>query len=163
MPRCIVVWVVKSGANSILSCAGICILGNLLWGNSGRTWFRYDCEVLVSFLTIHLAFHIRRLGQAHKFLGLEVSAGPWISDVGWRLENSRSGIGGTKPIDLCHKWVHLLVVTCYDYFHFLSSISSRARILIFFICFFSFHHRIERRNSKHITLISLTTRAPPAR
>ena len=150
MPRCIVVWVVKCGANSILSRAGICILGNLLRWDSGRTWFRYDCEVLVSFLAIHLAFHICRFGQAHKFLGLEVSARPWISDVSWRLENSRSWIGGTKPIYLCHKWVHLLVITRYNHFYFLSSISSRARILIFFIRFFSFHHRIKGRNSKNL-------------
>jgi len=159
----ILVWIVKSWANSVLSQAGICMLRHFLTRNTRRTWFRYDSKVCMSFWAIQIAFSISRFFMTHEFLGLEVSAGPWISNVSWRLINSGSCIGGTKPVDLSDKWIHFLVFIRFNQLHILSSISARAGILIFFICLFSFHHRIEGCNPNNLDKIKLTTHGLPYR
>ena len=144
----ILIWIIKSWANCVLSKAGVSILSNFLCRDTRRTLLGNYSEVWVSFFPIHLAFSIRWLCQTHELLRFKVSAGSWVCDVSWWLENCRSCVGGTKPVNFCNKRVHLFVVTCYDNLHFLSCISARSWIFVFFVCLISFHHRIERRNTK---------------
>ena len=139
----VLVRVIESGANLVLTDVGVGSGSQFTGWNSSRYRLRHDCNFTVSLGSVEGSFGVSWLWMSLEFKWLEMCSGTRVFNIGGLFIDTGARSSRAEPIDLGLKWIWILIFQVLDVSNLFVGVGAWTRVFIGSVSFLPLEDRVK--------------------